>query len=38
MVAALAQQPGLLVLDEPTVGLDARRRRAVLELLREARA
>lgn len=38
IVAALAQRPGLLVLDEPTVGLDARRRREVLELLREARA
>ena len=34
IVAALAQRPDLLVLDEPTVGLDARRRREVLELLR----
>lgn len=36
IAAALAQQPALLVLDEPTVGLDARRRRAVLDLLDEA--
>lgn len=36
IVAALAQQPALLVLDEPTVGLDAHRRREVLELLAEA--
>ncbi|MGO3506831.1 ATP-binding cassette domain-containing protein [Brachybacterium tyrofermentans] len=36
IAAALAQQPSLLVLDEPTVGLDARRRRAVLDLLDEA--
>jgi energy-coupling factor transporter ATP-binding protein EcfA2/energy-coupling factor transporter transmembrane protein EcfT len=37
IAAALAQSPALLVLDEPTVGLDARRRREVLDLLREAR-
>ena len=37
IAAALAQRPALLVLDEPTVGLDARRRREVLDLLREAR-
>lgn len=37
IVAALAQRPALLVLDEPTVGLDARRRTEVLALLREAR-
>ncbi|MGP5638038.1 ATP-binding cassette domain-containing protein [Brachybacterium tyrofermentans] len=36
IAAALAQQPSLLVLDEPTVGLDARRRGAVLDLLDEA--
>ena len=36
--AALAQCPDLLVLDEPTVGLDARRRREVLALLTEAAA
>ncbi|WP_304502096.1 ATP-binding cassette domain-containing protein [Brachybacterium sp. FME24] len=36
IAAALAQGPDLLVLDEPTVGLDAGRRRAVLDLLREA--
>ncbi|GAA4524334.1 ATP-binding cassette domain-containing protein [Brachybacterium paraconglomeratum] len=38
IIAALAQQPRLLVLDEPTVGLDAARHRAVLELLEAARA
>ncbi len=38
IVAALAQHPALLVLDEPTVGLDARRRRAVAELLEAATA
>ena len=38
IIAALAQQPDLLVLDEPTVGLDARRREAVLTLLDRARA
>ncbi|MFC7373771.1 ATP-binding cassette domain-containing protein [Brachybacterium sp. GCM10030268] len=38
LAAALAQQPDLLVLDEPTVGLDARRRGAVLDLLEEAAA
>src|SRR5690606_25635200 len=37
IAAALAQRPQLLVLDEPTVGLDARRRTEVLALLREAR-
>ncbi|WP_275542299.1 ATP-binding cassette domain-containing protein [Brachybacterium vulturis] len=34
--AALAQSPDLLVLDEPTVGLDARRRRDVQALLADA--
>ncbi|WP_245822666.1 ATP-binding cassette domain-containing protein [Brachybacterium avium] len=34
--AALAQAPDLLVLDEPTVGLDARRRRDVQSLLADA--
>ncbi|MDN6328347.1 MAG: ATP-binding cassette domain-containing protein [Brachybacterium sp.] len=38
IIAALAQTPRLLVLDEPTVGLDAARRAAVLELLDAARA
>ena len=38
IIAALAQQPDLLVLDEPTVGLDAQRRGAVLDLLEQARA
>ena len=37
IAAALAQSPALLVLDEPTVGLDARRREEVLDLLRSAR-
>lgn len=36
IVAALAQSPALLVLDEPTVGLDALRRDQVLTLLAEA--
>lgn len=36
IAAALAQSPALLVLDEPTVGLDARRRGAVVDLLAEA--
>ena len=36
IVAALAQRPRLLVLDEPTVGLDAQRHAAVLELLEAA--
>lgn len=36
IAAALAQRPDLLVLDEPTVGLDARRRAAVRTLLDEA--
>lgn len=38
IAAALAAQPALLVLDEPTVGLDARRAAAVLDLLDTARA
>ena len=38
IAAALAQAPRLLVLDEPTVGLDAPRRAAVLELLSSAAA
>ncbi|WP_246956390.1 ATP-binding cassette domain-containing protein [Brachybacterium sp. Marseille-Q7125] len=38
IAAALAQQPDLLVLDEPTVGLDAARRAEVAALLREAAA
>ncbi|GAA1484616.1 ATP-binding cassette domain-containing protein [Brachybacterium fresconis] len=38
IAAALAQKPDLLVLDEPTVGLDARRREAVLGLLEDAAA
>lgn len=38
IIAALAQRPRLLVLDEPTVGLDAARHAAVLELLDAARA
>jgi energy-coupling factor transporter ATP-binding protein EcfA2/energy-coupling factor transporter transmembrane protein EcfT len=38
IVSALAQHPALLVLDEPTVGLDEHRRTAVLDLLRTARA
>lgn len=37
IIAALAQRPRVLVLDEPTVGLDARRRAEVLELLAQAR-
>ena len=37
IIAALAQEPSLLVLDEPTVGLDAARHAAVLELLEGAR-
>ncbi|MEE1619227.1 ATP-binding cassette domain-containing protein [Brachybacterium sp. J153] len=36
LAAALAQRPRLLVLDEPTVGLDAGRSRAVLALLHHA--
>lgn len=36
--AALASAPQLLVLDEPTVGLDAQRCAAVLTLLEQARA
>lgn len=36
IAAALAQRPDLLVLDEPTVGLDSRRRAEVIALLREA--
>ena len=38
IAAALAQAPQLLVLDEPTVGLDANRREAVRTLLAEATA
>ena len=38
IIAALAQRPRLLVLDEPTVGLDPQRHTAVLELLDSARA
>lgn len=38
IVAALAQRPRLLVLDEPTVGLDEERLAAVLALLEAARA
>lgn len=38
IIAALAQDPRLLVLDEPTVGLDTARHLAVLELLDAARA
>lgn len=37
IIAALAARPEVLLLDEPTVGLDAERRTAVLELLEEAR-
>nr|WP_316249207.1 AAA family ATPase [Brachybacterium sp. Z12] len=38
IIAALAQKPRLLVLDEPTVGLDTARHTAVVELLDAARA
>lgn len=38
IAAALAQSPDLLVLDEPTVGLDARRRADVLALLADTAA
>lgn len=38
VVAALAEDPALLVLDEPTVGLDAHRFDALLSLLDAARA
>jgi energy-coupling factor transporter ATP-binding protein EcfA2/energy-coupling factor transporter transmembrane protein EcfT len=37
IVSALTQRPALLVLDEPTVGLDELRRTSVLDLLRTAR-
>ncbi|WP_240811130.1 ATP-binding cassette domain-containing protein [Brachybacterium sp. SGAir0954] len=37
IIAALAARPEVLLLDEPTVGLDAERRSAVLALLEEAR-
>lgn len=38
IAGALATEPALLVLDEPTVGLDAARRAAVIDLVDEARA
>ncbi len=37
LATALVMEPGLLVLDEPTAGLDARARRRVVELLRGRR-
>ncbi|UQN31157.1 ATP-binding cassette domain-containing protein [Brachybacterium kimchii] len=38
IIAALAQEPALLVLDEPTVGLDQERRTQLFALLEEASA
>lgn len=38
IAAAIATQPGLLILDEPTAGLDPQAARALLELVQELRA
>jgi energy-coupling factor transporter ATP-binding protein EcfA2/energy-coupling factor transporter transmembrane protein EcfT len=38
IISALAQQPALLVLDEPTVGLDPERRSQLFDLIGEATA